>query len=409
MHKYRSLFAVIILIAAILACATPLGGAEPAQPANVETVVAATLQALTASAQEPVATVPPVASGLLPHSFYFLNNDAAGLAQVYRLEKDGKTVTQVTLEPAKVDSYDVSRLDGSVVYVSNNQMLLVNTDGSNRRLLLDGGSVDENNPYLNNISFPVFSPDNQTIAFGHGGLSFYSVATGQSNLVLKNVFDEYSGGLIPKELHWPESYSADGTKLVITIGHYEGATAAIYYPNGGALVRLNGGNGALICCGDTEWAGDGSAFFAANPTVGMSSAGLWRVDAATGNVTTLFTDYPETDPVNLADEPFPAPDGQLYFFFASIPIAALNDFSERTPLQLVRSAADGVTNRTVLRPETYKFLNETLWAPDASFVIAAVAPIHEIYQGGEARLVYTDGQKSIISLVPFAMNMKWGP
>jgi hypothetical protein len=50
-----------------------------------------------------------------------------------------------------------------------------------------------------------------------------------------------------------------------------------------------------------------------------------------------------------------------------------------------------------------------LWAADASFVIAAVASIREIYQGGEARLVYTDGQKSVVTLLPFAMNMKWGP
>jgi Tol biopolymer transport system component len=400
--KPRIVLALFLMIALSLACANPMGGTAPG---NVETIVAATLQALTVTVPAPQDAAP----GLLPHALYFLNNDSAGLAQVFRLDKDGKTVTQLTFEPVKVDSYDVSRLDGSVVYVSNNQMLMVNADGGNRRLLLDGGAVDENNPYVNNVSFPVFSPDNQTIAFGHGGLRFYSVATGQSSLILENVFDDFGGGLIPRELHWPESYSADGTKLLISIAHYEGATAAIYYPNGGALVRLNGGDGASICCGDTEWTADGSAFYAANPTTGMFNAGLWRVDATTGDVTTLLTGSADTDPIPLPDEPFPAPDGQLYYFFASMPNAAHTDFSERSPLQLVRSAADGITNRTVLRPETYEFLNETLWAADASFVIAAVASIREIYQGGEARLVYTDGQKGVVTLLPFAMNMKWGP
>jgi hypothetical protein len=63
----------------------------------------------------------------------------------------------------------------------------------------------------------------------------------------------------------------------------------------------------------------------------------------------------------------------------------------------------------VLRPETYENLNEALWAPDASFVVAVIAPAPNVYQGGAAQLVYTDGTKGTISLLPFAMNMKWGP
>lgn len=405
LKKSNLIFAIFVLFAATLACANPTN--PVAQPQNVETIVAATFQALTATAPDSGNVPPDATPGLLPHSMYFLNNDAAGLAQVYRLEKDGKTVTQITLEPAKVDSYDVSRLDGSVVFVSNNQLLLVNSDGSNRRLLIDGGPVDQNNPYLTSISSPVFSPNNETLAFGQGGLSFYSLATGQSNLVMKNDFQDFNGNLVPMNIFWPESYSADGSKIVITIAHYEGATAAVYYPNGGALVQLQNNNGALICCGKTEWSADGSAFYAANSTLGMFSPGLWRVDAATGNVTTLLSGDYDADPIHLADEPFPAPDGQLYFFHGTIP--AGSEFVDRAPLQLVRSEADGATNLTVIRPETYELLNEALWAPDASFVVTAVASIPEIYQGGEARLIYTDGQRGVVSLLPFAMNMKWGP
>jgi hypothetical protein len=54
-------------------------------------------------------------------------------------------------------------------------------------------------------------------------------------------------------------------------------------------------------------------------------------------------------------------------------------------------------------------MNEALWAPDASFVITAMAPIRDVYQGGRAELYYTDGQQGVISLIPFAMEMKWGP
>ena len=327
---------------------------------------------------------------------------------MYRLEKDGKILTQLTFEPAKVEDYDVSLVDGSVAYVTNNQMFTVNADGSSRSMIVEGEPRNENTPFLMNISNPVWSPNGQTIAFGYKGLNFYSIVSGQYNNVLADqVNDMGSGAYVPQELYRPEKYSADGSKLIITLGYMEGASAAIYYPNGNALVRLNGGDGALICCGYTRWSPDNSAFYSGYASLGMYGPGLWRVDSATGNVTTLISGDPGNGTFNFADAPYLAPDGQLYFFFANL--ANTNEFVNRPPLQLVRSAADGVTNRTILRPETYENMNEALWAPDASFVIAAVAPIQEVYQGGAAQLIYTDGTKGVISLLPFAMSMKWGP
>ena len=285
---------------------------------------------------------------------------------------------------------------------------LVNADGSNRSMIVDGGVRDDNNPFLTNISNPVFSPNGETIAFGYKGLNFYSIVSGQYNNVLADQIDDQGNGfLFPRELYRPEKYTADGSKLVITLGYYEGASSAIYYPNGSALVRMNGGEGALICCGNTNWTADGSALYSGYDSIGMFGPGLWRVDSATGNVTTLINGDPGDGTLNFADAPYLAPDGQLYFFFANLPNTS--EMVNRAPLQLVRSGADGVTNRTVLRPETFEFMNESLWAPDASFVIAAIAPIKDVYQGGVAQLIYTDGEKAVISLLPFAMEMKWGP
>ena len=144
-----------------------VSGTAPAQPANVETIVAATFAALTAPAAEASATPLPLTVSLLPHSMYFLNNDGAGLTQVYRLDKDGKTVTQVTFEPANVESYDVSSVDGSVVYATNNQLFTVNADGSNRSMIVDGGPLDPNDAFVNHINVPLWSPDGQTIAYGY--------------------------------------------------------------------------------------------------------------------------------------------------------------------------------------------------------------------------------------------------
>ena len=133
------------------------------------------------------------------------------------------------------------------------------------------------------------------------------------------------------------------------------------------------------------------------------------MDATSGVVTDLIPDLTENDSIlNFASDPFLAPDGQLYFFYATEPYTQQDDVS-RPPLQLVRSAADGVTNRTVLSPEIFNTLNEALWAPDASFVITASGPIADVYQGGIVEMYYTDGQGAMLPLLPFAFELKWGP
>lgn len=410
--KNKTIFAFLTLLLLALACANPLGTPAPEQPANVETMVAATLSALTASPADgntplssPTAGDSP--SSPLPRSIYYLANDAAQILQVFRLERDGKTVTQLTFEPSSVDDFDVSLADGSIVFLTNHQLFLANADGSNRRMIFDAGAQNEVDPYLTRINSPVFSPNGQTIAFGHKGLNFYSIASGQSNRVLDDIIrDAGNGFMVPEELYWPEMYSADGSKLIITLGYYEGASTAIYNLNGGALVRLSNEQRSIICCGDYSLNSDGSALYSASPTFGMFPAGLWRADTNSGNITTLLLGDFDTNPAEVADNPFIAPDGQLYYFYASVPNTG--DMVNRPPLQLVRSAADGITGRTVLRPETFAFMNEALWAPDASFVIIANGS-EQVYYGGRAELYYTDGQKAMISLLSYAQNMKWGP
>jgi hypothetical protein len=347
---------------------------------------------------------------LLPHSLYFLNKDGKGFEQVYRLETDGKTVRQITFEPSAVSSYDVSLVDGSVVYAANNQLLLIDAAGAGRHVLFEGGAVDPNNPIANSVSKPVFSPDGGTIAYGHNGLNLYVLARSTSILVLdKLVTDPATGATRQGELYWPIKYSLDGTKLLITIAipNSDGILAGIYYPATGSLVRLTGDNGANLCCGEQAWSPDGSVLYDANASLGFFSSGLWRVDAASGNVTTLIPSEAGGGNYNLAAEPYLASDGQLYFFFGTGP--APDGFIDRGPVQMVRSAPDGVTGRTLLRPETFAALDEALWAPDASFVITARAPAETVYAGGVIELYYTDATRGAVPLVPFGQQLKWGP
>jgi len=428
--QFRVLAPFLLLAFAILACAVPSippigqptqSSATPILPASpdpnqVGTAVAMTLTAgvpgggSTATIPETGNTATPAPGGsadLLPHTLYYLAPDSAGVTQIFRMERDGKTKRQVTSESTNVGDYDVSLIDGHVAYVANNQLLYANADGSERRILVDGGSVDPNNPFLNSMSSPVFSPDGQTLAYGYKGLQIYSFSTGESELVIENEVDDAGGGLFtPRELYSPERFSPDGTKLLITLTYYEGESSAVYYPNTKSLVRLQGGEGALICCDDVEWSADSTSFYAASSSAGMFTPGLWKVDAATGEVTTLIPGGAGGDNYNAAKEAYLAPDGQLYFFYGTV--ASPEGMFNRAPLQLVRSAPDGVTGRTMLNGGDFQLLNEALWAQDASFVIVALASDQNIYQGGQAEVVYLDGRPNVV-LTPFAQQMKWGP
>lgn len=406
MNRFR--LATAFLALALLACVAQPAAQSPTPDVNA--IVQQTMAALTASAPAApasTATSAPLDEGILPHALYFLAPDAAGHSQVFRLAKDGQTRSQVTYEPADVESYDLNQNDGRVVYISNNQMLLVNKDGTGRQALLDGGALDVNNPFLNKIQSAVWSPDGQTIAYGYKGLNLYAAATGVSNRVLDNkIRDMGSGFLLPDEMYWPDSFSSDGTKLLLTLGYYEGASAAIYSPAGKALVRLSGGEGALICCGDENWTSDGSAFYTGNPSMGMYSSGLWRVDAATGQVSTILPGDAGNGTLNFADEPVLGPDGQLYFFFANLP--QTSEFMGRVPLQLVRSGLDGVTGRAALIPATFEMMTEALWAPDASYVVVALAQNEQTYQGGQLEWIAVSGDARVV-LAPFGRMLKWGP
>jgi Tol biopolymer transport system component len=399
--RFYPFTALVVLIVVSLACASPLSGIPTNSPDAVATVVALTMQALTPASNG--STTPEPVGSLLPHSLYYLSHGSGGTMQIFRMEKDGKTVHQITSEPADVGSFSVSPVDGRVAYISNNQLVVINPDGSIRTVLVDGGAVDPNDPVVNSVGRPVWSRDGRTIAYAHNGLGFYSLDTGSSTIVLENKSGYVSGLKIASEIYSPNSYSPDGKKLLINISFYEGGTLAIYYPEVNAVVRLSGSDSGLICC-DAVWTPDSAGLYAANPYLGMISTGLWYINASDGNVTTLIPSQSLNGTYNFADAPLIGPDGQLYFFFAN-----LKDIPNgHTPLQIVRSGPDGVNGRTVINNKTFETKNEALWSPDASFVITSDASVAEVYQGGLPAIFYLDGRPEV-QLAEYAIQMQWGP
>ncbi len=410
MTRIKLLSTMLLLVMTASACASPLGSTQLNQAG---TAVAQTLAAIPAATQKPATPIPAQptqqpsatqAPDLLPHSLYYLNNDKNGMLQVFRLAKDGKTVQQITYEPAPVDGFDVSPADGSVAYGSNNQLLLVDANGAGRRTLVDGGAVDENNKFLNSVGVPVWSPDGKTIAFSHNGLNFYSITTGEIKQVLQNQVDTSAGFPIVKELYSPNRYSPDGSKLLISIGFYEGGTFGIYHPSDNSIQRFTQAQSGNTCC-EVRWVPDGSGLYIAGSTIGMVDSGLAYVNADTGQVAVLIPGSAPDGTYNFAAGPQVGPDGKLYFFFNNLPQIPTGG---HTPLSLYRADTDGVKDRTQLKKDVWDNINEVLWAPDASLVVVVEGPAADVYSGGIASIVYPDSRPDV-KLVDFAQNLHWGP
>jgi hypothetical protein len=341
---------------------------------------------------------------------YYLSRDNQAINQIFRMGRDGKSVTQLTFETTDVSAYDVSLVDGRMAYETNNQLVLINADGSDRRILVEG-SPDSGVP---ESYHPAFSPDGQTLAYGQNGLNLYDLSSGVSELVIENQYGEPlpDGARLPIELYWPEKFSPDGKKLLVALGHWEEAPShAVYHLDTNTLVRYTEVQDYIYCCSfhsGPAWAPDSASFsgVASAHDYAYQSGELWKVDAQTGLIERTLK--PEAGMLNLPKELYLAPDGQLYFFFGSY--ADNSGFFDAPVLNMVRSAPDGETDRTVLRDENFVLMKDALWAPNASFVIVASSPDKNWNQNaGVLELYYTDGREGEVWLAPSGEKMKWGP
>ncbi|MFN8387382.1 MAG: hypothetical protein U0X92_13305 [Anaerolineales bacterium] len=188
MKKYLHIIFRNYLCLSLSACGLPTGSGamtsaiEPTSSGDqVATVVASTMQALTPSSPD---SPTPQPAGLLP-SLYFINNDNAGIAQVFRLDADGKTTATGRLNHLPSIRMMFRLWMEVLLYVSNNQLLLINADGSGRRMLIDGGVVDENNPFVSRLSNPVFFSQRTDHCIRIQRAEPLCGASGVNNLVIK--------------------------------------------------------------------------------------------------------------------------------------------------------------------------------------------------------------------------------
>lgn len=208
----------------------------------------------------------------LPAPLYFVD---AGSGQLLRMESDGATIRQITEEPARIDEFAISPVDGTLAYISDDRLIQSDAWGGNRIVKVKGEfdtQAEGVDRYKMKVGKPVFSPDGRYIAFALNGVNVMEAGKPMNyRTILPNA--ENSRETIIAFFEPTLGWSPDGKKLWISASGYGAINA------GGLLDLLSGefrppigdmpyptGDGAI-------WSSDGSFFI--TPWI------LTKIDAAT--------------------------------------------------------------------------------------------------------------------------------
>ena len=227
-----------------------------------------------------------------------------------RVERDGKTLTQLTNEPQPITDFDVSPTDGRLVYVSNNNLIELATDGTRTvkimgDFLLDGDYVGQ---IVNAIRSPRFSPSGGLIAFALNGINLAETGPTPVYEVLRpsdphpDLTGRQPDGRI--RFYLSAEWGPNGERLIEEFG---------YYPEAGGLaidaitneptdtpVFLVSANGDAPLVGDWAWSRDGLRGYIASSLQVYGIPGLAEIDVQTGFTTLLLAG---SSPIVVPDAP----------------------------------------------------------------------------------------------------------
>lgn len=321
------------------------------------------------------------AAGLLPAPFYFIQGRTE-TPQVWRIESDGRTRTQVTHEDARVESFALSG-DGRLAFVTAGQLVVTDTNGGNRQVLVSG---------LQRFNGLAWSPDNTRLAYSRGGLRIYNLQTGQDTLLLED-FDTGMPGLL---LYEPVSWSPDGSKLIARVYQWEGAAMnTVSVPEGSLLAEFP-------YTPSTAWSRDSQYIYYSNlASQGMLSTtgGLWQLLASGDKPETLISDTDVWAPAQPAD-------GSLLYFLRQP--SSLAEGPQQVAAFLTRADAPGGHALPVFPQPLLFEANDTFnvtWTPEAgSFAAQFVRPALDV---SEVLVYNLDGSPPLF-LMQEAGPSAWG-
>ncbi len=264
----------------------------------------------------PLIVVTPARADTLPAPVYFLG-EHFGTTQIRRLERDGRTSSQITNEPADVRDFDVSPVDGSLAYVSGFDLFVANADGSEHRSILHNENAVEsfggdNRRAGARFYSPLWFPDGKRIALAdYEGIVFVTL-DGQVERFQTNQYPPPKKAIESYKIYSPQMFSPDGRYLLMQIDVWESDLLAIKDIHATESVSPTELADTAFCF--PTWGLNENQIFCVYGTILQYQTGIISLsNASNGETTKIFEEAPNAKNLFEFSHPYLTPSGDLYF------------------------------------------------------------------------------------------------
>lgn len=334
----------------------------PTQTAPATKTPTSTASPTPSPSPSPTFTLTPLPA-VLPAPLYFLA-DRSGQDQIWRLERDGTTLTQITDEEQGIAGLHVNPIDGRLAFISENSLYISDPDGKNRELLTPGEpkpsdpQQEEHWHWAQKLSSPRWSQDGSMLAFSLNGVMVIDIETRESTQLISNHIPDPQD-IVQIMLYLPRVWSADGNYILTVVRYYEG-NSWVSIPVDGNLPGE-----AFAWGGYTPaWGQDSKTAFIGVPNYwAYSHPGLWRVEASSGTEEHISS---QLDDQLVIGWPIQASEDRLLFFMGGGQGYPLD--RENIPLMMYSSSAHTFADTTSIRNDRF-VIRQALWSPDGAFAI----------------------------------------
>lgn len=258
-----------------------------------------------------------VAGMSLPYPLYFLADDPAGIAQVWQWPMNNTPVHPITSENAPITAYAVAPDQIQLAYIVGDRLIAAALDGTSRR---DLGQIDTGQNAAPHIAW---SRDGSQLAYDDSRGVWTVLADGSQppRIVASSVRSEQAP-LDNRVYIWPR-WNPDGTRLLVTVGFYEGGVLGVVDPASGAVTDLK-----TVSAGQGRWTSDGRVLVWASGW-GYVTPGLYLLDPAA----------PDAVPVTVLDSRTPVIDTVLGADSAWYALVGMNPGQGPQFLRVLKSAS----------------------------------------------------------------------